>query len=148
MDYRFYQPAHLEKLPAHLDLRPQDFYVLGHSVCRQDRHYRNFQKAGIKKNDITGSVNIVAEQEKNLALKLLCFGEILDQVADQGFPHILCSYLYEIASLYMVFYEHCPILKENVELQTKNSRLILSKIASLTLAKGLDLLGIEVMEKM
>ena len=112
------------------------------------RIYSIFQKAGIKKNDITGSVNIVAEQEKNLALKLLCFGEILDQVADQGFPHILCSYLYEIASLYMVFYEHCPILKENVELQTKNSRLILSKIASLTLAKGLDLLGIEVMEKM
>jgi|TARA_B110000503_G_scaffold67021_1_gene105101 arginyl-tRNA synthetase len=112
------------------------------------RIYSIFQKAGIKTNNVTGSIHIVAKQEKDLALKLLCFGEILNQVADQGFPHILCNYLYELASLYMVFYEHCPILKENIQPQTKNSRLVLSKVTSLALAKGLDLLGIEVMEKM
>jgi len=112
------------------------------------RIYSLLQKADVDPSNVTEVIDIRADQEKNLALKLLCFGEILDQVANQGFPHILCSYLYGVASSYMIFYEHCPILKIDIEPQTKNSRLILSKLTSLILAKGLDLLGIEVMEQM
>jgi arginyl-tRNA synthetase len=48
----------------------------------------------------------------------------------------------------MVFYEHCPILKEGVSPKIKMSRLMLSKTTSQILKKGLNLLGIEVMEKM
>ena len=63
-------------------------------------------------------------------------------------PHVLCAYLYELSSLYMSFYEACPVLKEGVETQVKESRLMLCNLVAKTLAKGLDLLGIEVMEQM
>jgi arginyl-tRNA synthetase len=48
----------------------------------------------------------------------------------------------------MSFYEHCPILKSDVPTETANSRLQLSAFSADVLSKGLDLLGIEVMEKM
>ena len=63
-------------------------------------------------------------------------------------PHVLCNYLYELASLYMSFYEACPILKDGVADDLRNSRLRLCHLVAKTIEKGLDLLGIEVMERM
>jgi arginyl-tRNA synthetase len=48
----------------------------------------------------------------------------------------------------MRFYEQCPILKEGIETDTRNSRLQLSLAVASTLNKGLELLGIETMTKM
>ena len=107
-----------------------------------------FRKANIDPQSFNAEINIVEPQEKALAMKLLQFEEVVDQVASEGYPHILCNYVYELASAFMSFYEHCPILKEGVAEQSQQSRLQLSKQASETIAKGLDLVGIEVMEKM
>ena len=107
-----------------------------------------FRKANIDPQTFDAEISIVEPQEKALAMKLLQFGEVVDQVASEGYPHILCNYVYELASAFMSFYEHCPILKDGVAEQSQQSRLKLSKQTSETIAKGLDLLGIEVMEKM
>lgn len=88
------------------------------------------------------------EAEKQLAVKLLRFEEALQQVMKDAQPNLLCNYLYELASLYMSFYEACPILKEGVEPTQRDSRLMLSIFTSKLLKLGLDLLGIEVMERM
>ncbi|HWV15135.1 MAG TPA: arginine--tRNA ligase, partial [Cellvibrio sp.] len=58
-----------------------------------------FRKAGVIPEALTGEIIIASEQEKNLAIKLLQFSETLDQVAREAMPHLLCSYLYDIASL-------------------------------------------------
>lgn len=63
-------------------------------------------------------------------------------------PHVLCSYLYELASSFSSFYEACPILKDGVDPITRDSRLMISSLVSRTLKTGLDLLGIETMNKM
>lgn len=107
-----------------------------------------FRKAELDVSTFKGNINITEAKEKALALKLVQFGEILQQVADEAYPHILCNYLYEIASAYMAFYEQCPVLKANIKQEIKESRLALSLIVADTLAKGLELLGIEIMEKM
>ena len=107
-----------------------------------------FRKAGVTPESITSPLLIGTEQEKTLAIKLLQFSEVLDQVAREAMPHLLCTYLYEIASLYMSFYEACPILKEGVAPELRDSRLRLCHLVAKTIAQGLDLLGIEVMEKM
>ena len=107
-----------------------------------------FRKAGIDPQSFSAEINIVEPQEKTLTMKLLQFEEIIDQVASEGYPHILCNYVYELASAFMSFYEQCPVLKDDVAKETQNSRLQLSKQTSETIAQGLDLLGIEVMEKM
>jgi arginyl-tRNA synthetase len=107
-----------------------------------------FRKAGIAPESLQNAIMIGTEQEKTLAIKLLQFSEVLDQVAREAMPHLLCTYLYDIASLTMSFYEACPILKEGIAPEIRDSRLRLCHLVARTLAQGLDLLGIEVMQKM
>jgi arginyl-tRNA synthetase len=107
-----------------------------------------FRKAECNPHQLLSPILIQTEQEKNLAIKLLQLSEVLDQVAREAMPHVLCSYLYELASLYMTFYEACPILKEGIPEDLRNSRLRLCHLVARTIEKGLDLLGIEVMERM
>ena len=107
-----------------------------------------FTKAGINAQSLTFQLNIIEPQEKALAMKLLQLEEVLDSVIAEGTPNLLCNYLYELASLYMSFYEACPILKDDVTEEIKTSRLVLCWLISNTLKQGLDILGIEVMERM
>lgn len=107
-----------------------------------------FRKAELSPENLGGNVNIVEDQEKALALKLLQLGDIIDSVSREAYPHLLCNYLYELSSLFMKFYEACPVLKDDVEPAVRESRLKLCHATARTLEKGLDLLGIEVMERM
>ena len=95
-----------------------------------------------------GAIQVIAPEERALALKLLQFGEVVSQAAEDALPHSLCTYLYELASQFMTFYEACPILKEDVAAEVRASRLGLARQVAETLASGLGLLGIEVMERM
>ncbi|WP_440875700.1 arginine--tRNA ligase [Thalassotalea sp. PLHSN55] len=106
-----------------------------------------FTKAEFDTNS-TGVISIVEPQEKALALKLLQLEDVIDAVISECTPNLLCNYLYELASLYMTFYEACPILKDGISDDVKQSRLALCALISDTLKQGLDILGIEVMERM
>ena len=94
------------------------------------------------------NIEIVEPQEKALALKLLQLEDVIDAVISECTPNLLCNYLYELASLYMSFYEACPILKDDITAEVKASRLALCDLIAKTLKQGLDILGIEVMERM
>lgn len=99
-------------------------------------------------DSFSATLSLAEEQEKQLAVKLLRFEETLQQVIKDAQPNLLCNYLYELASLYMTFYEACPMLKDGIEPAVRDSRLMLSIMSSRMLKQGLDLLGIEVMERM
>jgi len=105
-----------------------------------------FRKAKI--SQFSENIQVVEPQEKALALKLLQLEDVIDAVISECTPNLLCNYLYELASLYMSFYEACPILKEGIADDVKESRLALCQLISKTLKQGLDILGIEVMERM
>ncbi|MFT5722721.1 MAG: arginyl-tRNA synthetase [Motiliproteus sp.] len=107
-----------------------------------------FRKADLNPEALPGQIALIEAQEKALALKLLQFSETVDQVAREAYPHQLCGYLYELSSLFMKFYEACPILRSDIDPEVRNSRLQLSQVTARTLKSGLDLLGIEVMERM
>jgi arginyl-tRNA synthetase len=107
-----------------------------------------FSKAKIEQVNFSADITIIELQEKALALKLLQLEEVLDAVISESMPNLLCNYLYELASLYMSFYEACPILKEGIDQDVKQSRLALCLSISKTLKQGLDILGIDVMERM
>ena len=106
-----------------------------------------FVKAGATV-DTSANITIVADQEKALATKLLQYQEAIETVITEATPHVLCTYLYELASLYMKFYEACPILKDDVSEADKQSRLQLCRLTGNTLGHGLGLLGIETLERM
>ena len=106
-----------------------------------------FDKANLDMNSIQGDVKLDAEKEKDLANKLMQFPEILERISQRGQPHTLCSYIYEVAGLFSSFYEHCPILSAETEEQ-KMSRLRLAALTGKTIKQGLNLLGIETLERM
>jgi arginyl-tRNA synthetase len=93
-------------------------------------------------------VLIAQPQEKLLALKLIQFETELNKLAAGAKPHWLCTYLYEVSGLFMSFYEACPILKDDVEIESKMSRLTLALLTAKVIKQGLDLLGINTLEKM
>ena len=105
-----------------------------------------FRKANVEQAQ--ANIAIVEPQEKALALKLLQLEDVIDAVISECTPNLLCNYLYELASLYMSFYEACPILKEGISDEVKSSRLALCDLIAKTLKQGLDILGIEVMDRM
>ena len=61
-------------------------------------------------------------------------------------PHVLCTYLYDLATRFSGFYENCPVMQS--EEPVRSSRLALCELTARTLAKGLELLGIEHPERM
>ncbi|MCJ8179162.1 arginine--tRNA ligase [Pseudomonas viridiflava] len=106
-----------------------------------------FRKLGTPFDARKGKIVLEAPQEQELAARLAQFTETLNNVAEKGTPHVLCAYLYDLAGLFSSFYENCPILgAENPDQQ--QSRLRLAALTGRTLKQGLDLLGLETLERM
>jgi arginyl-tRNA synthetase len=106
------------------------------------------QKAKYDRKKITTNLTLTHEKERALVVLLLQFSEVLEVVSREATPHLLCTYLYDVASALMSFYEACPILKEDVEQDVKDSRLLIMELVARTLSTGLELLGIGTLDKM
>ncbi|WP_339772453.1 arginine--tRNA ligase [uncultured Paraglaciecola sp.] len=107
-----------------------------------------FRKAGVDHLTLNAPITLDASQEKLLAVKQLQYVEAINQVIAEGTPHVLCTYLYELASLFMSFYEACPMLKDGIAQDVRDSRMTLAALTAKTLQSGLGLLGIETMDRM
>ena len=109
-----------------------------------------FGKAGIEPETLRQSdaaITLESPAERALGMSILQFSEALERVAADYRPNHLASYLFELAGKYSEFYEHCPVLKAESE-ALKQSRLLLCDLTARTLARGLELLGIETVERM
>jgi arginyl-tRNA synthetase len=93
------------------------------------------------------AIELAHPAERALAIGLLQFSEALDSTVAEYRPHLLTAYLFEVANRYSTFFEQCPVLKAPDE-ATCNSRLLICDLTARTLRQGLELLGIQVVEKM
>jgi arginyl-tRNA synthetase len=73
---------------------------------------------------------------------------MLYRAAAESLPHYITTYLYELAPQFMKFYETSPILKDDVDEPTRQSRLQLAVLTAETIKTGLKLLGIGVLDKL
>ncbi|NCF44996.1 MAG: arginine--tRNA ligase [Proteobacteria bacterium] len=105
-----------------------------------------FTRGGINPKTLPTQVVSVDEPERRLAVAIAGYQDLLEQVAEEGYPHHLCAYLYDLAGRFAQFYELCPILNSEDEVKTR--RLALTKQTGDVLANGLSLLGIGVAERM
>jgi arginyl-tRNA synthetase len=106
-----------------------------------------FRRAGIDRSTVRNSPIVPeAPQEHALALRLLAYPSAIDSTLQSFSPHKLSTYVYELASDFTSFYEHCPVIKADEP--TRSSRLALADLTGRVLAHGLDLLGIEAPEQM
>ena len=106
-----------------------------------------FRRVQDETGDATiGETHVVEPAEIALAKHLLRFGDTVAGVARDLKPHVLCTYLYDLATAFSRFYESCPVLKSDPP--TRAQRLALCDLTARTLSTGLALLGIETPQRM
>lgn len=94
------------------------------------------------------AIRVQHPREHALALLILSFGAVVDDVAATLEPHKLCGYLYELASAFSSFYQECPVLKAETPPEQRASRIALTDLTRRVLVQGMSLLGIDAPERM
>ncbi len=111
--------------------------------------YARIQSIFRKHNGVLeGDIIITDVLEHRLSVMLLRFEDVLYRAARETSPNQITTYLYELVTLFMRFYEQNPILKEGVSEEIKMSRLQLANLTAKTIKKGLGILGIKVVNRL
>ncbi len=106
-------------------------------------------KSILRKSKATSKIEVKylsTELELEIIQKLDRFPEVLERVAKEYYPNELANYLYDLAKSINHFYQVEPVLKADAP--TKNARLALISTAAKILKTGLNLLGVDTLEKM
>src|SRR6056297_261271 len=106
-----------------------------------------FRRADVERASVRSlPIALVTPQERALALRLLAYPTAIDTTLETYSPHKLCTYVYDLATDFTAFYEHCPVLKADEPV--RSSRLALADLTARVLQHSLGLLGIEAPEQM
>jgi arginyl-tRNA synthetase len=106
-----------------------------------------FAKGGVAMDDAAeGAIRLEAATEVTLGKHLLRFSDVVHQAAATSQPHLICEHVYELARAFNGFYAECPVL--DAEGATRESRLGLTALTARQIRRGLDLVGIGVVERM
>jgi len=103
----------------------------------------------IGKTKFAGSFNsefLKENEELNVIKELIKFSDVVEDSAESFQMNNLANYLYGLASVANNFYEKFNILK--VDHDIRSARLALIKAVTVVLKNGLNLLGIDTIEKM
>ena len=85
--------------------------------------------------------------ERALVKKLLAFPEEVAEAAERRAPHRIAAYALDLAQVFTAFYRDCQVVgAEPVGLE--DLRLRLSVVTQRTIARALDLLGVEAPDEM
>jgi arginyl-tRNA synthetase len=108
-----------------------------------------FAKGGVDRAALRRDANgllLSDPRERALAVQLLRFAEVCEDVEADYRPNLLTTWLFDTAGAYSTFYDALPVLK--AEGAERASRLALCDLTGRSLRKGLELLGIQVPERM
>lgn len=105
-----------------------------------------FSKANIKELPAFDYNNIIDDKSFTLMKKIMEFEDILEMTRKNLAPNVLCRYIIDLCQMFNSYYANVPILKSNEE--EKSARLNLLAKLQETIKSSLELLGIEVVERM
>ena len=89
----------------------------------------------------------LSSYERNLQMKVLDFPTVIQNSAEEYNPALLANYLYEMAKEFGSFYQNLPILKAETD-EEKDYRVLLSATVGKIIKSGMELLGIQVPDRM
>jgi arginyl-tRNA synthetase len=107
---------------------------------------RSIQRKVAELGAAPGPLVALEPAERALVLTLLKYPLAVEDVAMSARPHVLCDYLFALAGAFATFFNDCPV--KDAEPAVRASRLTLCDRVATVLQRGLDLLGIEVVERM
>lgn len=105
------------------------------------------RKANFENKLVSDNPETISSYERDLIQALGEFPNVIEVSAKEFSPAQLANYVYDIARLYNKFYHEESILKAEEE-NVKNFRLRLSVAAANVIAESMQLLGIQVPERM
>lgn len=88
-----------------------------------------------------------SESEKNLMLEISKFNAVIDGAFADTAPHKICSYIYDLANAFNIFYHETKIMSEEDETVQK-SYIRLLELTKSVLETSIDLLGFSAPERM
>lgn len=91
---------------------------------------------------------VLAPKEIELIKHLVEFPDVVATAAREHAPSVVAAYVYDLAKEYNQYYHDHPILKEGVAAADKQFRLALSNVVARVVEKGMNLLGIELPDRM
>jgi arginyl-tRNA synthetase len=107
-----------------------------------------FRRAEVNRTDVRNIVPTLDDpREKALAMRLLRFDAAVWEMVDTLSPHKLCTYVFDLATDFTAFYEHCSVLKADTD-DLRMSRLALCDATARIIEQALNLLGIDAPEQM
>ena len=86
--------------------------------------------------------------ERNLLLAIMDFDKMIESAYENRATDMIANYAYNLCQLINTFYHTCPILRDDIDEQTKQTRLYLTKLARDTLITATNLMGLKIPEKM
>jgi arginyl-tRNA synthetase len=92
-------------------------------------------------------VDTILPKEKDLIIKLYKFNATLQNAAKDYSPAVIANYVYDLAKEYSQYYHDTHIFKESDD-EVIKFRLSLSKRVGEAIKASLDLLGIDVPDRM
>lgn len=104
------------------------------------------RKTEFSKPDSISELVFDTEIENKIIIQLTKFHTVIDKAAESCKPNVIADYIYELAQMFNTFYNAVNIIKSD-DLQKQSRLLLIFKVAE-TIKSGLNLLGIEVLERM
>ena len=103
------------------------------------------ENISVKNNDII--LDDMFDIERELAVALLRFPQTVVKSYETYRPNIIADYLFDTAKLFNNFYNSKSILKET-DKKVMDARILLAQKTAFILKQGLNLLGIETVDRM
>ncbi len=107
---------------------------------------RKAEDKNVKMKEVI-KVDSISEKEKELLKRISLFPGIVQEAGDNYSPAIIANYCYELAKEFNQFYHDHSILSET-DKEVGNFRIILSSTTGKILKLGMNMLGIEMPERM
>lgn len=92
--------------------------------------------------------HILSPDERNLLMAIMDFDRTIQSAYENRATDMIANYAYNLCQLINAFYHSCPILRDDIDDDTKQSRLYITKIARDTLVTATDLMGLKIPDKM
>ena len=110
---------------------------------------RSVLRKGIamKKNGSDFSSHKLSREEKSLIHLVYLYPHTVREAGENYSPALVANYVYEVAKAYNHFY-HDHVIVDDSQPEISSFRLILSELTSMVIRQSMDLLGIQVPERM
>lgn len=122
-------------LKGNSSLYLQYTYARANKIITMSKGYKINLKENIKAD----------KEEKSILRKLALFNDVLEKSAQNYNSNILTDYIFSLANIYNNFYQTHPVLKSSYD--KKDLRLAITQSIAQIIKNSLEILGIEVIEK-